>query len=261
MSAGYDSSDPRGLRTLARGLELLEAIVADDGRATAKSLAAEMGLSQSTCYQMLKTLEVAGYAVRTTGGVYEVGPAVPAIFRRLRSTLYPRPRVSAALHERTDETSYACVLRSNGILLQEVLEGRKALVVRTLEPGMRANLHARASCRAILAHLSDIERRRMLPAHTLPKLTPYTITNRGLLRAELAAVLEVGYAVERQEYQLGIGCAAAPFFDRTGRVAGSLTVSMPVAALNADESGIAQMVIACANAAGYPREDEEVTAA
>lgn len=93
------------------------------------------------------------------------------------------------------------------------------------------------------------------------KLTPYTITNRGLLRVELAEVPEVGYAVERQEYQLGIGCVAAPFFDRTGRVARSLTVSMPAAAFNADESGIARTVIACANAAGYPREDEEVTAA
>jgi len=132
-AASRETPDPRGLRTLARGLELLEAIVTADGRATAKSLAAEMQLGQSTCYQMLKTLELAGYTVRTTGGYFEVGPTVPAMFRRLRSTLYPGPRVSAALHalrDQTGETSYVCVLRGSGILLLASLEGRNALVVR-----------------------------------------------------------------------------------------------------------------------------------
>jgi hypothetical protein len=35
---------------------------------------------------------------------------------------------------------------------------------------------------------------------------------------------------------------------------------MPVAALNLDERSITQTVMACANDAGYPREDREVTA-
>jgi hypothetical protein len=41
----------------------------------------------------------------------------------------------------------------SGIVLQQVREGNGDVLVRMLEPGMRGDLHARASCRAILAFL------------------------------------------------------------------------------------------------------------
>jgi IclR family transcriptional regulator, acetate operon repressor len=250
-----DISDPRGLRTLTRGLALLEEIVAADGQATAKSLAHKTSLSQSTCYQMLKTLELAQYVVHTPAGFYEVGPSIPAMFRRLHLALTPQPRVAQALHDlrdKTGHTAYACVLRGSSILLQEVAEGRGSLVVRMLQPGMRNNIHARASCRAILSQLSEQERRRILPSRSLPGLTPFTITRRSDLRVALAAARDNGYAVERQEFELGIGCLAAPFFGPTGTVAGSLTVAVPSALLDAHESRLAAAVMHCAIEASHP---------
>jgi IclR family transcriptional regulator, acetate operon repressor len=255
MTETADVTGSRGLRTLARGLALLEEVVAADGRATAKSLTHRTGLSQSTCYQMLKTLELTGYVVHTPAGFYEVGPSVPAMFRRLRMVLVPEPRVSRALHalrDETGDTAYACALRGSGIVLQEVAEGRGALVVRMLEPGTRDNIHARASCRAILSRLPETERRRILPARSLPKLTEHTITRRTELRAALETALARGYAVERQEFEEGVGCVSAPYFDLTGAVAGSLTVAMPLARLDADEVGIARTVMSHAAAATHP---------
>ncbi len=147
------------------------------------------------------------------------------------------------------------------ILLQELLEGREALLVRMLEPGMRTNIHARASCRAILAHLPEAERKHLLSARALPKLTEYTVSDRRTLRAELASAREQGYALELNEYQVGVGCVAAPFFDRTGAVAGSLAVSMPAAKLAEHELAIARTVLSCASAAGYPQTQGSVSAA
>ena len=255
MTQAAEPAGPRGLRTLARGLALLEAVVAADGRATAKSLASKVGLSQSTCYQMLKTLQLTGYIVHTPAGFYEVGPSIPAMFRHLRTVLTAEPRVSRALHalrDATGDTAYACAPRGSGIVLQEVAEGRGALVVRMLEPGMRDNIHARASCRAILSQLPATERRRILPDRSLPKLTEHTITRRADLRTALDRAFAEGYAVERQEFEEGIGCVSAPHFDVSGEVAGSLTVAMPLARLDADEAGIAQAVMAHAAAATHP---------
>jgi IclR family acetate operon transcriptional repressor len=208
---------------------------------------------------MLKTLELTKYAVHTPAGCYEVGPSIPAMFRRLRMTLTPEPRVSAALHalrDETGDTAYACVLRGSGILLQEVAEGRGALVVRMLQPGTRDNIHARASCRAILSQLSEAERRRILPSRSLPKLTEHTRTRRSELRAVLTVALAKGYAVERQEFEEGVGCLSAPYFDLAGTVAGSLTVAMPVARLDADEAGIARTVMFHAAEASHPAAPE-----
>jgi IclR family acetate operon transcriptional repressor len=143
-------------------------------------------------------------------------------------------------------------LRGSSILLQEIAEGRGSLVVRMLQPGTRDNIHARASCRAILSQLTEAERRRILPARSLPRLTGHTITRRTELRAVLQTARTRGYAVERQEFEDGIGCLSAPYFDLAGMAAGSLTVAMPVARLDADEDGIARTVTFHADAASHP---------
>jgi DNA-binding IclR family transcriptional regulator len=61
-----------------------------------------------------------------------------------------------------------------------------------------------------------------------------------------------GYAVERQEFEDGIGFVSAPYFDLAGTVAGSLTVAMPVARLDTDEASIARTVTFHAAAASHP---------
>ncbi len=54
---------------------------------------------------------------------------------------------------------------------------------------------------------------------TLKKLTPYTITSRRVLEKQLAGFRRVGYAWERNEGEMGLGCVAAPIFDSRGRAA------------------------------------------
>ena len=247
--------DPGVLRTLVRGLALLEQVIIADGEATAKSLADKVGLNKSSCYQMLKTLELAGYVVHTPAGSYAAGPSVPAMFSHLRAVLVPEPRVAKALHalrDETGDTSYACALRGHTILLQAVAEGRRALVVRMLRPGLRDNIHARASCRAILSQLAQTEQDHILPARSLPRITKYTTTKRKDLRVLLREARDKGYAVERQEFEEGVACLAAPYFGADSAVAGSLTVATPVARMDTNEPAIAQTVRHYAAQASHP---------
>jgi IclR family acetate operon transcriptional repressor len=255
MTDPAEIHDPGVLRTLLRGLALLEQVIIADGEATAKSLAGKVGLGKSSCYQMLKTLERAGYVMHTPSGSYAVGPSVPAMFSYLRAVLVPEPRVAHALHalrDETGDTSYACALRGHTILLQAVAEGRGALVVRMLRPGMRDNIHARASCRAILSQLGETEQNRILPARSLPRITRYTTTKRRDLRILLREARDRGYAVERQEFEEGVACLAAPYFDADRVVAGSLTVAMPVGRMDTDERVIVQTVRHYAAQASHP---------
>lgn len=255
MTDPAEIHDPGVLRTILRGLALLEQVIIADGEARAKSLADKVGLNKSSCYQMLKTLELAGYVVHTPAGTYAVGPSVPAMFSHLRAVLVPEPRVAQALHalrDETGDTSYACALRGHTILLQAVAEGRRALVVRMLRPGMRDNIHARASCRAILSQLGETEQNRILPARSLPSITKYTATKRRDLRVLLREARDKGYAVERQEFEEGVACLAAPYLDADGAVAGSLTVAMPVGRMDTDEAAIAKTVRHYAAQASHP---------
>ena len=51
-------------------------------------------------------------------------------------------------------------------------------------------------------------------------MTPYTITTREGLLQELEAVRQQGYALDNEECELGMRCAAAPVRDYTGQVDG-----------------------------------------
>lgn len=73
--------------------------------------------------------------------------------------------------------------------------------------GRRLPAHATALGKALLAERTDEEAERLL-GWPLPALTERTVTSRAVLRAELAAVREQGYATDREENTEGIVCYA-----------------------------------------------------
>jgi DNA-binding IclR family transcriptional regulator len=87
-------------------------------------------------------------------------------------------------------------------------------------------LHATALGKALLAYFDD-DYVADLVAEGLPKLTGQTHVSAAALRRELAAVREVGYAVEREEALLGEAGVAAPIFDRTTEAIGAVGVAGP----------------------------------
>jgi DNA-binding IclR family transcriptional regulator len=58
--------------------------------------------------------------------------------------------------------------------------------------------------------------------------TPNTITSARELREEIARIRAQGYALDLEEHEEGVRCAAAPVFGLDGRVAGSISVAAPV---------------------------------
>lgn len=98
----------------------------------------------------------------------------------------------------------------------------------TVEVGLRCPLYAGASGRAILAFFPEAELDEYLRSVPLVALTERTITDGARLRAVLERVCALGYAVSRAERDAWAAAVAAPFWDRDGRVAGSLSVCGPI---------------------------------
>ena len=80
--------------------------------------------------------------------------------------------------------------------------------------------------KAILA-FRDPETIERVIAAGLKRFTPTTITEPVALRAELAAIRERGYSIDRSEHQLNLQCVAAPIRDAGGSVFASISVSGP----------------------------------
>ena len=82
------------LSSVARALDVLEAIAAAPSPLPAKAVARHLGISLGRSYHILNTLEDAGYVVRLAHGRFGLGPKVPGLYRlfHARLDLVPTPR-------------------------------------------------------------------------------------------------------------------------------------------------------------------------
>jgi len=247
-----EGSETTLLQTLVRGLEVLDVVADSGGRATAKVIARALGLRLSTCYHLLRTLRAEGYVVRVEGGTYDVGPRGARLGHHLELRTGPSPEVSALLsrlHLKTQETAYVCGWYHGSIVMQQVKTGTKALTVKQLEVGYGGNIHARASCKSVLAYLPTEIVATMFAGVELERITPKTVGTYGELVQQLADVRRLGYAIDDEEFHEGVCCVSAPFFDADGSPIGSFTVSVPAQRFPVMRTSIASEVLEAASLA------------
>lgn len=96
----------------------------------------------------------------------------------------------------------------------------------TVEVGRRFPLYAGSSSQCILAFLPQRDREEVLSGD-LEALTGNTIVDPDRLRVVLADIRATGHAFSRGERQPGSASVAAPVFDFSGAVVGSLSVCGP----------------------------------
>lgn len=100
------------------------------------------------------------------------------------------------------------------------------------QPGARYEPYCSAIGRVLLAALPE-ERLESFLSDDLIALTPFTITDAALFRAELAKIRGSGLAFEREENRLGTGCIAVPIRDEHGRVYAAIAASDAAGSLTA----------------------------
>lgn len=217
------------LLTLQRGMRVFEHLV-EAGPLTAKQLAGALGLRLGASYHVLRTLVADGYAQRDAEGRYGIGARTFALGRHLQERNAVPPELSVILtrlHNATGETSYIAQWRDGVVVLSQFLTGKHPIRVGNLEIGYTGDMHARASCKAVLAFLPAEQVETIFAGVELRALTPTTITDFDELTVELAAIRRQGYAVDREEFAVDVQCVAAPFFGVDGAPRGSFTVSVP----------------------------------
>jgi DNA-binding IclR family transcriptional regulator len=235
-----------------RGLEVLDVVAAGGGTATAKQIARQLGLTQSTCYHLLRTLKSEGYIVRVGSAAYDVGPRGGRLGRNLDNRFGPSPEVSALLsrlHSKTHETAYVCGWYHGTIVMQQFIGGTGPVMVGQLVVGYSGDMHARASCKSVLAHLPAEIVQTMFDGVPLRALTPHTTVGYPELVQELRQIKRQGYALDIDEFAEGVCCASAAFFDAEGSPVGSFTVSVPSGKFDSLRAAIVTEVIEAASLA------------
>jgi DNA-binding IclR family transcriptional regulator len=224
-----DGGQHGGVQSVDRAMAVLE-ILARDGHAGVSEIADEMGIHKSTASRLLGSL-VSREMVQQNNerGKYQLGFGIlrlaSSIPGRLSLVREARP-VLEGLAEEFKETVNLAVLRSNFAVNVDQAMGPSTLAtydwVGSLTP-----LHATSSGKILLAALTADERDRVLKETGLPTRTPRTITDRKKLETQLHDVIAKGYAVTREEFEIGLNSMAVGVRNHLGVVIGAVSISGP----------------------------------
>lgn len=219
-----------GVQSVQRTLDVLEALAARGGEAAFAQIKDDLGLPPSTVHRILATLASRGYVRQDPyTGRYRIGSRafqVGCCFLEpgnLRDLARP---VMRALVARAGESVNLAVRDGDAAMYVETAESSQT--VRTFARiGAQVPLHCTGVGKALLLGASPEEIRRIARQCGLKAYTPHTLTRLEDLLAEVVRGREAGYVLDREEYELGVRCAAAPVRDHTGQVVAALSASGP----------------------------------
>lgn len=203
------SSAPYDVPALKRIDDILKALAGAPLPIRTSKLAEITGLSRSTLYLLLDSMERRQWIEKRDGGyiigvaLFELGSAYVR-HDRLQELFRHEAAKFVAAH---NEVVQLAVL--DGIEVVYIAREDAARPVRLVSDlGARLPAHCCALGKALLASLPDDELRNILPQR-LDALTARTITRRSDLLEALAEVRATGIAREREEVTEGLACFAA----------------------------------------------------
>jgi IclR family transcriptional regulator, acetate operon repressor len=228
-SAAVPGTRARGVSTARTVLRLLTFLAESDSGLRADAVAARLGKSPSTAYNLLDTLVREGFVVHGADGAYRLTadanalvPPTSAAGARLPTGL---DGILDTLFERTHKRVYLAAAQSGRVIIP-LARGRQGM---PRIPGLGArigeNAHALALGKVALSLLDDAGIERYARAG-LRSFTPKTITDPDLLRTQLAAIRGGAVAFDAEEFREDFCCLAAPVLNVRGQAVAALGISM-----------------------------------
>ncbi|HEX4664581.1 MAG TPA: IclR family transcriptional regulator, partial [Terriglobales bacterium] len=221
---------PYQIQVLDRALALLELLSHQGPDLTLAQLSEMLKLHKSTAHRLIMVLERHRLIEKnSTTGRYRLGlklfelgtKAIGQLDLRERS----RPFLErAVLH--TGETGHLCVYDDGEVVYLDKIEPDRSVRL-TSSVGRRNPAYCTAVGKAIMAFLPEAQVEAAVQKHGLFQLTRKTITNMLDLRADLARVRKLGYAMDDEEHEEGVICVGAPVWSVGAFPIAAISVSGP----------------------------------
>jgi len=217
------------VRAVERALLIMECFDDQHPERGISEIAQAVGLHKATAYRIVTTLVNYGYLewIEETQK-YRLGLELTnlgfKVIRRMDLRREALPFMKQLVQE-WDETCDLSIFDQGKVFYIEILRGDHALTI-SAAVGQRLPAHCTASGKLFLAYLTEPDLGEILD-QPLTKFTENTIISLNELRKQLDIIRNQGYAVDYEEYELGVCAVAAPIFDRMGNVIAAIGSPSP----------------------------------
>ena len=207
-------------------LSIVEAMADYGDMIGVSELAKIVGVNKPRTYRHLRTLVERGYAMQDADTdkyflslkLFHLGQSIAAG----TSFVKEARRVMPSLRLKTGHTVTIGQVEENGIRILDILKFRSEIEITT-PPGTLFDFHSSAQGKIALAFGAKSLLEKTLKKN-LKRHTAHTTTDADSLRFEVMTVARNGWAVAPEEALMGINALAAPVFDASGELAGTLTI-------------------------------------
>lgn len=181
-------------------------------------------------FECLSRWKSTAFRQDSTTGKYHLGVICLELGSQfLKLTDVRRTAVEAMqkLADQFGKTIHLGILDGDQIVYLEKVSGSHAIGFMSSRVGGRAPAHATAISKVLLANIAEREVLSLFPLRRLSRCMDATLSVWNEFTKELARVRESGYAIDNQEFEVGVKCVAAPIFSHKGVMA-ALSTSGPL---------------------------------
>lgn len=226
------------IKSIDKVLDLLEFLSANEQETGITEISKKLHMGLSTVHRILTTLKSRGYVIQNQQTtkyrlgirLFELGCAVQSTKRLVEIT---KPYLRQ-LSQSTNETANLAILEGKEVIYLDTIESPE--ILRTdIMAGTKSPAHCTALGKVLLAFVSDWEFESLYKSdEPLSSLTSKSIASLEELKKDLKKVKEQGYAVDKEEYKIGINCIGVPIFGRNGAMA-AISITGPASRFSLDE--------------------------
>ncbi len=213
-------------KSLNRALQVLNCFSEEKPEWGVSDISRHLGISKSSVSTILTTLAAEDLVQQSpTSKRYQLGLGCLALGFLSSTRIRLRDLAFPYLEE---------LLKGNRIVYLAIPYQNEVIYIEALYPprrninysaiGRRAPMNCTGIGKAMLAFMDEITIEEALN-QSLRGYTPFSITSRQELQKELECTRVRGYALDRQEREVGIQCVAAPIRLNNGTVIAGISVS------------------------------------
>ena len=219
------------IKSIEKALNLLE-LLSDNKEMGITEISKELHMGISTVHRILTTLKCRGYVIQNQQtSKYTLGINLLVLGGKVQSATNLVKLVTPFLQKlshHTNESINFAILEGREVVCLSGIESPE--VLRTdIKIGARLPAHCTAVGKALLAFLSE-QKFTILYGKDNKKLyspTPNSISSVMELKKCLKKVKRDGYAIDKEEFKIGINCMGVPIINKEGKSIASISVTGP----------------------------------
>jgi len=234
------------IQSVDKAMRVFEFVCRSEKDARIVDISKSLGINKATVYRVLRTFVEIGYIEQNTDtDRYRATMKVMALGNHVMNKMEIRTLASGIIKE-------LCEISGKSVHFS-VNDNNKAVIIEKVEAlgsnkvsfhiGRSSELYSTGTGKVFLANMPLNELQSYLTSITLKAHTPMTIVDPTLLKRNLDEIQKSGFAIDRQENNVGISCVAGPVIDYSGKVVAAVAVTGPSSQVEHDIPKLSQLIL------------------